>query len=138
MLQNAEVACRIDSYRWIGTCFPSPLNVCFFYIVIDDSNFQDVLTELNEVAHKWKPVGFALGCSDSTLTQIEQEPTNHSAADCLSDMLAYRKNQLKPCRLTWKEIIKALRVNTVSGEVLANRIAEQHCQSEYLKQPPSG
>lgn len=118
--------------------FPSPLTVCFFYIVIDDSNFQDVLTELNEVAHKWKPIGLALGCAAYTLTQIEQRPTNHSAADCLSNMLAYRKNQLRPCRLTWKEIINALQVNTVSEEVLANSIAERHCQSEYLEQPPSG
>ena len=107
--------------------------MCLFYIhvVIDDSNFQDVLTKLDKVAHKWKPIGRALGCPSYKLTHIKQKSTNHSPADCLNDMLDYRKKQLMPLRLTWKEIIKALRVKTVSEEVLANNIAKQYCPSEY-------
>ena len=115
------------------------MSVCFFhFVVIDHENLQDVLTELNEVAHKWKPIGQALGCPRFRLTQIEQKPTNHSSDDCLSDMLAYRMKQLKPSRLTWKEVIKALREITVSEDVLANSIAQQYCPSEYLEQSPSG
>lgn len=112
--------------------------MCFFYLDIDDNNFHDVLSKLNPVAQKWKSIGQALGCPPFTLTQIQQTPTNFSPADCLSDMLNYRKNQLAPSRLTWKEIIVALRANTVSEGVLANKIAKEYCPSEYKKQLSPG
>jgi len=113
-------------------------NVSVFCVVIDDENLRDVLTELIEVAHKWRPIGQALGCPHFIMTQIEQKPANHSSDDFLNDMLVYRMKQLKPSRLTWKEIIKVLRKRTVSEDVLANSIAQQHCPSEYLEQPPCG
>lgn len=118
--------------------FTNLLNVIVsFIVVIDDNNFQDVISELAPVAHKWKSIGKALRCPPYKLTQIERTLTNHTPADCLSDMLAHRKNQLTPSRLTWREIIKALREKNVEEEVLANSIAEQYCPSEYIHVHPS-
>lgn len=95
----------------------------------DNPELEELLSELNGVAEKWRIIGQHLGLQDEVLQAINQrenEPQNK-----LTAMLIERK---KRGRLPWGAIIEALEDKTVGEDALALRLRMTY-ETEEDEQP---
>ena len=99
-------------------------------------DFIKIYEKLFEARAKWYNLGLALGLDTGTLDSIKHN--NKECEDCLREALKQRDNTTK---LTWTEIIKALRNPIVGKHQLANKIQTKFAQesmSQSSSQPSSG
>ena len=91
--------------------------------------------ELAPVAHKWKQIGLMLKISQSELNIIQADHNN--VKDCLQQMLSEWVNNAK--RITWKQIVLALRNKLVCEYGLGARLAKKFFskKSYFKKTEPS-
>ncbi|XP_064389838.1 NACHT, LRR and PYD domains-containing protein 14-like [Halichondria panicea] len=98
-------------------------------------DFNKIYETLFEARAKWYNLGLALGLDIGTLDSIKHN--NKECEDCLREALKQRDNTTK---LTWTEIIKALRNLIVGKHQLANKIQTKYapeCMSQSSSQPSS-
>ena len=98
---------------------------CGTKTIIISEDINTVFSALMPAATRWREIGLALKCPLHQLSLIESNiGGNRNASGFLLDMLDYRQRQIQ---LTWEDICRALRTDTVSEKHLANQIAKKHC-----------
>ena len=99
-------------------------------IAADIDNLFDVLCELDEVAHMWKPLGLALRLKPSTLSRIKKEQGD-DVRSCLSEVVTEWLNQSYKTerfgRPSWQMLVQAVaHPNGGNNHALAQKIAAIH------------
>ena len=83
--------------------------------------FSLVFETLFPICSEWHNFGLALGLLESTLKRIKHNDSD--CKDCLRETLAVRIND-KP--LTWRDVIRALKIVTVNNNELAMSIEREY------------
>ncbi len=85
-------------------------------------DFNEMYTEVFEARAEWYNLALALGLDTDTLDSIKHN-NKDECEDCLREVLKQRDNTTK---LTWTEIIKALKNPIVGKHQLANKIQTKY------------
>ena len=92
------------------------------------SELHVVMDELNDVRTKWYDIGLHLGVGVDQLDCIKRQYSNSDFSDCLRDTLkVWLETDHFP---TWRNIVDALRSNTVSKMRLARDLECKYCSSQ--------
>ena len=95
-------------------------------------NLDFIFEKLYRVCPKWYDFGLALGLMAFNLEQISID-NKEKCQDCLRETLLAR---VRKKQLTWSEILKALRNNTVNENALATEIELEMVELNTLTQAP--
>lgn len=87
-------------------------------------NLTEVLSAIFIVRHKWFPIGLALGVNNGTLNAIKQR-CHDDPDECFREVLSHCLQT--PTGLTWVDLVRALRSDSVGYGQLATNIAKDHC-----------
>ena len=87
-------------------------------------NLPGVLSAIFHARHKWFSVGLVLGVDNGTLNAIKQR-CHDDPDECFREMLSHCLQT--PSGLTWVDLVRALRSDSVGYGQLANNIAKDHC-----------
>ena len=96
----------------------------------DTDDLFEVLCELDDVTHMWRPLGTALRLRPSTLARIEKERPNDMKS-CLSEMVTEWLNQSYNTQRfglpSWKMLVEAVaHRNGGNNQALATIIANKY------------
>lgn len=99
------------------------LVVCPFFIDLSLKDLNDVMKSIFDARNEWEYLGLALGLDSHELDSIKSE--SNKVKDCFKEMLKkwLRKTNPSP---SWKELVIALKSETVDRSDLAKSLARDH------------
>ena len=99
-----------------------------FYVAPE--SLGEVVEKVQDLNHKWFPLGLSLGLRYSTLKKIEASPLHYDVGDHMTDMvLKWLKDSITEVPPSWQSLAQALNSPLVKENQLARKIQKDHSTS---------
>ena len=89
---------------------------------MEKKDLNEIFIQLKEVSTRWYNLGLSLGVLSDTLDIIEANKKSEGCEVCLRQLLAHCLESERP--LTWSDVCKALRSESVNRHDTAKKIEE--------------
>ena len=98
----------------------------FNHACVGEGDCYEIMTELDQVAHRWDKIGLALGLTPSTLERIRTDQADPWRTT-ITEWLKMKYNVQRFGKPTWRRIVEAVRAKSGGGNpALANTLAAKY------------